>query len=197
MKKLIFFIALFVASLATIAQERTVSVSEFSRDPVSGNPYSYYLYNGGSSDQLIPTTRDTIDYVFTVSKYKPYDVSAMVTLDTIAGADTTATVAILGRNSLNDSWNAITSTTTSAVTTDGVFTELTTYADYHEKATIDTTLTSTALALAGDSVSYYVTNVVYSSVMWRYINVRLIISGDDSVGTGISVDSVELKITER
>jgi len=193
MKKLVILVLL-AFSFASYAQERTVENS-FGRNPITSLNYSYFEVNGGSSDKLISTTRDTIDYVFDTKKSKLFDISAMVTLDTIAGADTTATFAILGRNSENDSWNAIASTTTSAVATDDVFTELTTYASYYEQHVIDTTLTSGAIAI--DTVSYYVTNVDYSAVSYRWINLRLIIDGDDATGTGISVDKVELKLWEK
>jgi len=192
MKKLVILVLL-AFSFASYAQERTVENS-FGRNPITSLNYSYFEVNGGSSDKLIPTTRDTIDYVFDTKKSKLFDISAMVTLDTIAGADTTVTFAILGRNSENDSWNAIASTTTSAVATDDVFTELTTYASYYEQHVIDTTLTSGAVDATD---AFYVTNVDYSAVSYRWINLRLIIDGDDATGTGISVDKVELKLWER
>jgi len=192
MKKLVILVLL-AFSFASYAQERTVENS-FGRNPITSLNYSYFEVNGGSSDKLISTTRDTIDYVFDTEKSKLFDISAMVTLDTIAGADTTVTFAILGRNSENDSWNAIASTTTSAVATDDVFTELTTYASYYEQHVIDTTLTSGAVDATD---AFYVTNVDYSAVSYRWINLRLIIDGDDATGTGISVDKVELKLWEK
>lgn len=182
--------------LGAMAQERTVSLITLDKS-AGGRYYSYYNYSGTSSDQLIYTTRDTIDIPFNIRKSKRCDISVGVTFSPILGADTTATIAILGRNSLNDSWNSITSGLSAAVTTDDVYKEVTTFSTYDEKATIDTTLLSTALASTKDSVSFYVTNVSFSAVGYRYINVRLIITGDDSVGTGIQVDNVEFKIWER
>lgn len=193
MKKLISLFVLLFIVLGAIAQERTVTSGlVLDRDAAKGK-YSYINYEGGSSDRLIYTTRDTIDYVFQVKKTRMFDVSAGVTFSPILGADTTVTIAILGRNSTNDSWNAITSGLSAVVTTDDVFKEVTTFSSYHEKATIDTLLTSGALA----ADAFYVTNVVYSAVGYRYINIRLILTGDDSVGTGIQVDNVELKTYEK
>jgi hypothetical protein len=118
MKKAITLIFCLVVAFLGYSQERVVPSStsyyNFDRNE-TGKNYSEYAYNGTSSDYLIPTTRDTIDFQYDTKKAVPFRVSYTAVYDTIAGADTTVTVQILGRDTEYDSWNLITSGLSDAV----------------------------------------------------------------------------------
>lgn len=196
MKKLISLFVLLLVVLGATAQERTVGTLELSKNPLSGN-YSYYNYTGTSSDVLVPTTLDTIDVVFLTKKTGWNDVTVICKFDPVLGADTIVYIQILGKNSTNESYTTIRSDSSAVVTTDGVVKAVATYDTYNEQIVVDTTSLSTALASTKDSVSFYISNVTYSAVSYRYITIRLILAGDDSVGTGVELKQLELKLNER
>lgn len=190
MKYLILLLSVFFVFIST-AQERTVENS-LTRTPAFGN-YSYYNYEGTSSDVLVSTTMDTIDFVFETKKSKPFSWDVIVTYSPYDGNDTTATIEVLGRNSENESWTSITSSLSSDVNSADVVTSLSSHSSYIEEHIIDTTLTSTALT----AESFYVTDVADSKARYRYINVRNIITDASAAGSGIQVENVEFKIWEE
>lgn len=201
MKKLILVLFLLVGYLLN-GQERTVLLKS---TPVDLTTTKVVAYNGNTSDRLIPTTRDTIDYYLIISNYPkdPIHPYVNITLDTIAGVDTTVNVILMYKKFASESYSTLTSGLSSvingevqkAVTSLGViseFTETYTYAAH--------TLLTDTTGLAGypaDSISVpsytaSVSSVVNSALYFTYFKVRLIISGNDSVGTGIKVKRVEI-----
>jgi hypothetical protein len=182
----------FLIATVAIAQERTVENS-LSRNVLTGN-YSYYNYTGTSNDILIPTTRDTIDIVFELKKVNPVNFSVISKFDPVAGVDTIVYINVLGRNSENESWTSILSDSSAVISADGIVKTVSSHSSYVEQITIDTLLTSTALASTKDSLAFYVSNVTTSAVRYRFLNVRYILPGDDSVGTGVELKQTELKL---
>lgn len=204
MKKLIYLIFCVAITMVTFAQERTVDLN-------SGIPFDLaksktLAYNGNTSDRLIPTTRDTIDYFVLLSGQEsgPLHFYANITFDTIAGIDTTVEVTVQNKTFNTESYSdLIASATTSVIsaevivnkTTLGVtseFIETQTFAAFN--AMQDTSGSSTELSdtLRFPSYTASITGVVSSTLYYRFLKFRLIISGDDSVGTGIKMKRIEI-----
>jgi len=94
MKRLIGLIAILLFAFSVIAQERVVVLN--GGNVVDLNTKKLVAYNGTVSDYLIPTTRDTIDYVLLVDNQSalPLNFYAVVTMTPIAGADTTVSFGV-------------------------------------------------------------------------------------------------------
>lgn len=202
MKKLIILLLVAFLGFTTFAQEierpSSSTYNIFSKNPLRVN-YSYWDYTGISTDLLIETTSDTIDIRYHVKKHAPYTVKLISKFNPISGEDTTVIVAILGRNSTDESWSAITNTTSAVVITDGVVTSLNSATSPTlTNAAFDVPFTNPTAATA-DTLEYPVQTFTYTSTFleYRYILVRYIISGDDSVGTGIELVRSELKLYEH
>lgn len=181
MKK-IFSIFILVAFVATaFAQEREVNLLGGSRllDITSKKNIAY---NGNTSDRLIYDTRDTIDYYVIISNYTagaPLHFYANFTLDTVAGVDTTVSVTVLEKKFASESYSTlIAAANTSEVT-----------------AELQYARTSLGTIAVIDSTGYqnYTASKVNTLLYYRYLKFRLILTGDDYVGTGIKVKRVELQ----
>lgn len=193
MKKFLSLILLIVVAMIGIAQERSVPTSgymTFDRNE-SGRYFSKWEYTGTSSDHLIPTTRDTIDFNYDTKRSAPYSFDLINVFDTIARADTTVVIQVLGRNSVYEDWGLITTTTTAVVGA-----QLVSSINYGKTGTIaayNIPFANPAEATA-DTLKVPAQTITFNNVTDQFIKVRLIISGDDSVGTGIKVVKQELKL---
>ena len=205
MKRLILLLLISFVAFGINAQEierpSSSTYNTFSRNPLMGS-YSYWDYTGTSSDLLIPTTSDTIDIRFHTKKYAPYTVKVISKFSPILGADTIVYINLLGRNSEDETWTSILSDSSAVVITDNVKKTISSATSPTYTATIAayTMLTDTT-GLSGypaDSIqvpSQTITLAETSTLLeYRYLLVRYILPGDDSVGTGVELDRCELKL---
>lgn len=216
MKKYILTTILSILCLATFAQERTVYLNN--DKPFDLSERKWYAYNGNTADRLIPTTRDTIDYVIRVTnpeQGKPMHFYANFTFDTIAGADTTIAVTVMGKKFSSESYadiiaSALTAEITGEVqvskTTLGAVTEYTQTVAAHNlvfpsyEITTDTTGlmgypadTMTVASVTAAEASYAITAVANSTLRYGYLKFRLILQGNDVTGTGIKMKRLEIQ----
>jgi hypothetical protein len=179
MKKL--FSLLFFASflIVAFAQERTVLLNDGKTFDLSLS--KEYNYTGTSSDYLIPTTRDTIDFVMKVANWGPGGTHFYGTfkLAPIAGADTTVRVVVLYKHDEGESYSTLKATATGAAVTGTV---------YYTSTSIGSINSSDTTGL-----KYYTSFKPNPLLLYKYINFRLILLGNDSVGTGIKVQRVTLQ----
>lgn len=198
MKKILFLICFLLVGLGSIAQERTVILN--SGNYIDLNTTKWYAYNGTTSDYLIPTTRDTIDFVLLVKNQSslPLNFYASITMAPITGADTTVAITVQQKMFENGTYtDLIASALTSAITTT-VITNKTTLGVTVQ----DTRTTASAVDLfRGSNIKNNDTLTVASRVQtiqlnpllfYRYLKFRLILSGNDHVGTGIKVTRFEI-----
>jgi hypothetical protein len=181
MKRILSLLFLINFALCLFAQERTVNIAG-TGVLVDITSTKNVAYLGGTLDRLIPTTRDTIDYYVQVSNYGtgPIHFYAAFTLAPISGPDTTISLTVLGKKFGNETYGTV----KAAVTSSAVTSEL--------------IVTSTSLGTINASdttglknyTSYKPNTLVYN----KYILFRLILKGNDSVGTGIQIKRVELQL---
>ena len=186
MKKL--FIILSLIALAIVAcnpssaQERTVT-----RTLPTGTYYD--VYNGGTSDVLTPTTRDTIDlvYVYQSPEYVT-KVAVKIRYDVVVGADTTVAASLFGKEFSDDATyiSIIGSSVSSAVAANNTIQVLALDPYIAEAQYI------TGRVTGGDTINV-AHNLTPFDFSYRYYRLRLILQGNDAVGTGVKVDQVEVK----
>ena len=194
MKRFVLLFVLILVALIGTAQERTVDTMTFDRNP-NGKNYTYYSYTGTSSDILLPTTRDTILVPFDTKKPSAYEYDFIMKYDPYTTADTTVTVKVVGRNSTNESWTVIQTDVSSAVTTDGVVQSISSGKTASIAAYTMLTDTTGLAGYPADSISVPAQTITYTDkIRYRYIGAMLILTGDDSVGTGIELKQLELKL---
>jgi hypothetical protein len=186
-----------VVAIISIAQERSLPSAtdyySFDRN-VLGKNYSVYTYDGGASDYLIPTTRDTIDFRFDTKKHNPFDFNITMVYDTIAGIDTTVTVLVLGRNNDYEAWTTI-STNVSAVVSAQITQTIASVKTASIASAVDiihqqTTTNADTINVAARTITF--TN----KSCYQQICIRAILTGNDSVGTGAKIIYVALKTFE-
>lgn len=192
MRKLIFLLVAFVALVAN-AQERTVTQLVFDRGLLDKN-YSYYDYVGDATyDILIPTTRDTIDVPFDTKKANGFNYNVICKFSPRTTADTTVKILVLGRNSTNESYTTIQTDSSAVVTTAGVVKTVNSIKTATIASAVDIIKQQTTTNQ--DTITTAIRTITFNAkVEYRYVTVRLILSGNDSVGTGVKVDEVELKL---
>ena len=182
MKKIIAFITFGLLMLAGItAQERSVNLAGAGK-VVDIRSTKHIAYNGNTSDRLIPTTRDTIDYFVIVDNYDPGPLHfyARLTLSPVAGTDTTVLITVQEKKFAGESYtDIIASAATSVVSTTASYVKT--------SLGVTTEFTET---LGGGTTTTRLANTL---LRYRYLKIRLILPGDDTVGTGIKVDRVELQ----
>lgn len=185
MKNILSILFLFAFALCSFGQERTVDMGSgttTSTKLVNLNLTKTVAYNGGASDYLLPTTRDTIDFVVAIDpsyKLGPINYNVAVTLAPIAGADTTVSVTILGKKTAGATYGVLKAAAlTSAVTSELIY-EATSLGNINAADTV--------------GMKYYTSFKGNTLLYYRYIKARLIIKGNDSVGTGIKVKRVEFQ----
>lgn len=194
---LISFVA-FGINAQEIIRPSSSTYNTFSRNDQKGN-YSYWDYTGTSTDLLISSTSDTIHIRYHVKKHVPYTAKVMSKFDPIAGADTTVIITLYGRNSTDESWTSIVTGTSAVVSADDVTKTISsatsptlTIAAFDVPFTNPTAATADTLEFPIQTYTITATLIEYS-----YLLVEYIISGDDSVGTGIELKRSELKIFEH
>lgn len=179
MKKFISILFLAALMLTSFAQERTVLLNDGKVFNLSLS--KEYDYTGTASDRLIPTTRDTIDFVMKIANWGPGGTHfyATVKLSPIAGADTTIRIVVLYKHDEGESFSQLKATATGTAVTTTVY------------------YTSTSLGVINSvdtaGFKYYPSMRPNPLLFYKYINFRLILLGNDSVGTGIKVDRVSLQ----
>jgi hypothetical protein len=187
MKKLFLFFAILVSFSAAFAQERTVNVTI----PVNN---TYYKYTAVAADVLVPTTTDTIDVVFA------YQGSGYVKKMTIKSrfdmrttADTTVAVSVFGKEFNDDGTyvQVIPSTVSSAVTSNNVVQVLA--SDYTETVGTYNAILQQVTTTNTDTIVFAAQTITPLDKSYRYYRVRYILSGNDSVGTGVKLDEIEIK----
>lgn len=193
MKKFLSLIFLVVVAMAGIAQERTVPTSgymTFDRSE-SGRYFSKWEYTGTTSDYLVPTTMDTIDFNYDTKRSAPYSFDLVNVLAPITGADTTVTIQVLGRNSDYEDWGLITSTLTAVVDA-----QIVSSINWGKTGTIaaHNIPFANSTAETADTLKVPAQTITLNNVTKQYLKVRLILTGDDSVGTGVKVVKQELKL---
>lgn len=200
MKKLIFLLSFVLLAVAAMAQERTVVLN--SGSVVDLNTKKLVAYNGTAADYLIPTTRDTIDYVLLIDNQSgdPLNFYANITLTPISGADTTVSVGVYYKMFESQSYtqliapaltSAITTSTQVVKTTLGVTNQIT-----NTTASAVDLLRQTIIA-NNDTITVATrtqTSLNNVALYYRYLKFRLILTGNDSVGTGIKVSRIEIKL---
>lgn len=186
MKKIIFVLSLIAVVFAcnpSKAQERTVT-----RTLATGTYYD--KYTGGTSDVLIPTTRDTIDfvYVYQSSEYVT-KIAVKIRFDMRTTADTTVLTSLFGKEFSDDGTyvEIVASSASSAVTANNVVDILVSDPYIVEAQYV------TGRVTGADTVNVAHNHTPFD-VAYRYYRLRLILAGNDSVGTGINVDEVEFKV---
>ena len=157
--------------------------------------YSYWDYTGLSTDLLVSTTSDTIQIRYHVKKHVPYTAKVMSKFNPIAGADTTVAITLYGRNSTDESWTSLVTGTSDVVDADGV-TKTISSSSTMTVAAFDVPFTNPAAGTV-DTLEYPVQTYTYSFLEYSYLLVQYVISGDDSVGTGIELVRSELKLFEH
>jgi hypothetical protein len=198
MKKIFSLLFLIAICYSISAQERTVDLNSGLVDiTVKKN----IAYNGTTSDRLIPTTRDTIDYYVQLSNYGPGPLHfyAVFTFDTIAGADTTIAITVQEKKFASQTYtDIIASSVTSAITAEAqvVKTSLGVISEFTETVAGATDIISAVVSTNKDTVTVAarsITRTPNTLIYYKYLKFRLILQGNDNVGTGIRVKRVELQ----
>lgn len=173
MKKIFLLLFLACLSLVGYSQERTVLLNDGKVFDLSVS--KEYNYGGTSSDYLIPTTRDTIDFVMKVANWGPGGTHFYATfkLAPIAGADTTVRVVVLYKHDEGESYSTLKATATGTAVSTTV---------YYTSTSIGSINSSDTTGL-----KYYTSFKPNALLMYKYINFRLILLGDDKSGTGTGV----------
>jgi hypothetical protein len=175
MRKLFAICMIIILGMVAYSQERTVDLNAkvLNSQVLNLTTSSKVTYTSTTTlDRLIPTTRDTIDFTLwlyaPVGPIRPY---IEITLDTIAGADTTVSVTIQEKKNYDEAWtDLIAAANTSAISA-------------------ETKVIKTSLGVTTEQ-----TSAVYNTVLfYNYLRIRLIIRGNDSVGTGIKVKKVQIQ----
>lgn len=179
MKKILLIAFLAVLLMPAIAQERTVLLNDGKTFDLSVN--KEYNYLGTGSDKWLPTTRDTIDFVMKIANWGPGGTHFYATfkLSPISGADTTIRVVVLYKHDEGESYSTLKSTATGAAVTSTV---------YYTSTSIGSINSSDTTGL-----KYYTSFKPNALLMYKYINFRLILLGNDSVGTGIKLDRLTIQ----
>jgi len=219
MKKIIFIISIITFALTSFAQDKEISKS-------LGNEISYYKYTGVAADTLT-SNQDTIDVTFAVLLSGNISrVAVKSRFDLVAGADTTVSIGIYGKDFTDDGLNTVVSpVVSSAITANNtiIITEsarTSTIASY-ASTTAGYNSTTTAFTIKQDTAGYKyypadslkvpiitltnaaqtMTNaaqtITENNLTWRRYTIRYILQGNDSVGTGLKLDEIEIKLWQN
>lgn len=180
MKKIL-ILGLLIMSAVTFGQERSVNLAG-SNALMDLTVSKYIAYNGNTSDRLIPTTRDTIDYFVILKDFEPGPLHfyARFTFDTIAGVDTTVLITVQEKKFAGEAYSDIIASAATSVISAEINVVKTSLG-------ITTEFTET---LAGGTTTTRLANTL---LRYKYLKFRMILPGNDLVGTGIKVKRVELQ----
>lgn len=200
MKKLIFILLFAAISVAGIAQERTITLNNGNALDLTTTKWIAYNW-AGTIDNLIPTTRDTIDIVVLVKNQnsEPLNFYAAITLTPITTADTTVAITVQEKMFESGTYaDLISSALTSAITTETIVNKTTLGVTVQK-----TNTTAGAVDLfRGSNIKNNDTLTVSSriqtvqlnaSLYYRYLKFRLILQGNDHTGTGIKMKRFEIQ----
>lgn len=190
MKKFIAILALVLLTGAAFAQSYTKSTVNFKVED------TYYKYTGTARD-TINEKMDTIRIPFYVNKDYPVLIYTNSVFNKIAGIDTTVIVHIYGKVFDNQAWTLISAATaTSAVvnTNTAVVSSLLTEPSYTGTIVYDTTKQTGADALYSAATTSGKTAIAN---YYRYYMIEYITSGNDAVGVGSKLTTLEVKLFRR
>jgi len=211
MKKIILFIGLLAFMFACDGGAKAQDVTR-NASKVYKNGYSYAKYTGVAIDTLT-TVQDTIDIVFNMRVSNGAMVKRVTVgtvLDLRAGTDTVVAVSVWGEDFDSDTHTAnavIASTNTAAITASNTFdvfetalTEVT--AQYLSAVPAHNAPYVNVAAGTADTLKYDAYNITQpaqtstaSNLTWRKYVVRFVYpAAGDAVGTGLLIESVELKL---
>lgn len=200
---LVFLAFLVLSCIPAMSQERTVNLAG-GNNLVDVRNTKNVAYNGSASglDRLIPTTRDTIDYYVILSNYDPGPLHfyAAFNFDTIAGVDTTVAITVQEKKFANEDYTDLIA---SAVTAGSIRNDTIAVRTSLGVTTVATNTTAAAVDIFRGTIianndtltvaQRVTTEVANTLLYYRYLRFRLILQGNDSVGTGIKVKRVELQ----
>lgn len=217
MKKIVLLfitIAILFSCKSISAQERTVYLNGGSSSTYDGYGTVFRLdkdrkltYTGTAADTLKYTNQDSIAFILQVGAVDensfPTHFYANFYAKGLTGTDTTFKIESDYKINDRDSWTQLVPDVTSAVTpTTGVskaVTSLGIIADYSRTQTVaafDVPFTNpsagTADTLEFPQQTYTITEYQNPALHYRILRFLVIISGDDSVGTGIEIEEVEI-----
>lgn len=198
MKKfIILFIAFLGLAVTSFAQERTVLLNKGYEFDLSQT--KWYAYNGNTADYLLPTTRDTIDYVLQVKNQGsgPLHFYALITLDTVAGVDTVA-ITVQQKKFAREDYSDLFASALYKIRADTnvVKTSLGVTSPYTMTVAAATDYFNDEVTTNTDTVlvsQRTITQVANTLLYPRYLKFRLILSGNDAIATGIRVKRIELQ----
>lgn len=188
MKKLIVILLFAGLTLAGYSQVRTLSTRLLKAEQ------TYYTYTGVAADSLT-TFQDTIRAQVTVNKQFPYAVSLRAAFDTLDGTDTLVYINVYGKVYADDSWVSMITDSTAAITSSGNKT-VTNWTGNIYTITADTT----SIETAADTINFATWNVTRTEAVadnYRYLLLEFITTGDDDVGTGVSLEKFELNLIRK
>jgi len=191
MKKFIVILTMVLLTGAAFGQCYTKGMYTFS---VNG---TYYKYTGIARDTL-NQNMDTIRFPFTVSKDYPVVIYTNAIFNKIAGIDTTITVHLYGRVFDTQAWSLISAgTATSAVvnTNTALVSSLLTEPSYTGTITFDSTKFSTTPNACLSAVT--TSGKTALANYYRYYMIEYITSGNDHVGVGSKLTTLEIKLFRR
>jgi len=118
MKRILFLLAFLVVTVAATAQERTITLNNGNALDLTTTKWVAYNWSG-TLDNLVPTTRDTIDIVVLVKNQtsEPLHFYANLTFSPLTTADTTIAITVQEKKFEVESYtDIIASALTSAIT---------------------------------------------------------------------------------
>jgi len=187
MKKYLILLAFCFVALISYSQDKTVSLT-------IANEGTYIVHSNPGADTL-SGTQDTIDFVF---KYKAEGfvkkIAVKIRYDLISGVDTTVHASLFGKEFFDDpTWVSIIAPTTSSVVSVNNTMQILT-SDYTETTAAAVDFLQQTLVATKDTLTVAARINTPIDQSYRFYRLRLIVAGDDSVGKGIKVDEVELKL---
>lgn len=193
MKKLFILLALIPFFMSLNAQERTIS--KIGSTNALSESKTLYTYTAVSADTLTATNQDTIDLVL---EYRGVKMIKKITVksrfDVVLGADTTVSISVFGKEFADDpDYVQVIPATLSAVIAANNTVKVLSSDPYGTNAAFDATLKQ-VVAANNDTISYPVQTFTPFDKTYRFYRVRYILTGNDSVGTGVKLDEVEFKI---
>lgn len=175
MKRILSILIIVVAATMGYSKTKIINADKILAADVTA-PGSITCYYTGVASDTLTANQDTLIYNITLNKSTPMNTYARITLDTIAGADTTVIINLRGRMFNDESWTIIKSVTSTVIDSSvGVVIE---------------TMTAQNLAMGFKSDSTY--SIIPSiNPCWRQIQTELIISGDDLTGKGVKLKGIK------
>lgn len=181
MKKLFVVFMLCAFSFALFAQERTVTLT-------IPKANTYIKYTGTAADTLNPTEQDTIDVNIYVNKDYPVQYYLNTRWDLVTAATSSVTVNVLGKVFANESYSAISTSASNAVSSSNT--------DIAVTSTSNPSWAYSATTLGGATYTETTTGTytqTFTGTYYRYLKVRYIVTGP----ANLKLDNLELKIWER